>query len=83
MLSAEVRREREARIKSEREERLKASSTRKREMQELEMRRKQNEKPSDFEQVPHRLFITSPWHAYKSGVNRINETLHMNQKITS
>ena len=59
VFSEEERREREARMKAEREERLEASSTRKREMQEVEMRRKQNEKPSDLEQVPDSLFITN------------------------
>lgn len=51
MLTDRERKEREVKMKAEREERLEASSTRKRQMQELEMRRKQNEKPSDLEQV--------------------------------
>ena len=38
-------------MKAEKEERLGASNTRKKDMNELEMRRKQNEKPSDLEQV--------------------------------
>ena len=51
MMTEAQRKEREGRAKVEREKRLEASTTRKREMQELEMRRRQNEKPSDLEQV--------------------------------
>ena len=51
MLSEQQRKEREAQVKREKAERLEASNTRKKEMQDLEMTRRQNEKPSDLEQV--------------------------------
>ena len=38
-------------MKAEKEKKMEASSTRKREMQKLEIQRKRNEKPSDLEQV--------------------------------
>lgn len=51
MLTLQQRREREDQVKAEKTERLEASNTRKKEMQELEMRRRLSEKPSDLEQV--------------------------------
>lgn len=53
MLSSEERRAKEDGVKAEKTVRLEASNTRKREMQELEVRRKKSEKPSDLEQVGH------------------------------
>ena len=41
----------ETTMKAEKEKKMEASSTRKREMQKLEIQRKRNEKPSDLEQV--------------------------------
>ena len=43
--------------KSEKNARLEASNTRKREMQELEIERKKNEKPSDLEQVQGEIYL--------------------------
>lgn len=51
VLTEEQKKEKEALLKKEKAERLEASNTRKREMQDLEQRRRQNEKPSDLEQV--------------------------------
>ena len=45
------RRDLEKRVKAEKHARMEASNTRKSEMQELEIQRKKNEKPSDLEQV--------------------------------
>ena len=51
VLTVEERREMEETIKAEKNTRLEAANTRKVEMQELEILRKKNEKPSDLEQV--------------------------------
>ena len=51
MLTDADRREMEEEMKTKKNSRLEASNTRKSEMQELEIQRKKNEKPSDLEQV--------------------------------
>ena len=51
MLTDADRRELEGTMKATKNSRMEASNARKTEMQELEIRRKKNEKPSDLEQV--------------------------------
>lgn len=51
MLTVEQQKEKEALLKKEKAERLEASNVRKKEMQDLELKRRLNEKPSDLEQV--------------------------------
>ena len=51
VLTVQKRSERQDQMKAEKTERLEASNARKKEMQELEMKRRLSEKPSDLEQV--------------------------------
>lgn len=51
MLTDADRRKMEEEVKAKKNFRLEASNTRKSEMQQLEIQRKKNEKPSDLEQV--------------------------------
>ena len=61
VLTEAQRREREERVKAEKEERMEASNTRKKDMNELEMKRKLNEKPSDLEMVCTHSFCFPVW----------------------